>query len=59
MQVRFHLMQGKVSAPPGPAGVARDGRAVAALALVFGDGVRPLRMGEAVFEAAFTGWLRQ
>lgn len=52
-------MQGKVSVPPGPVGAGRDGRAVAALALVFGDGVRPLRIGEAVFEAALTGWLRQ
>ncbi|MGH2852893.1 MAG: hypothetical protein ACRDLF_01715 [Solirubrobacteraceae bacterium] len=31
----------------------------AALALVFGEGVRPLRMGEAVFEAALVGWARQ
>ena len=30
-----------------------------ALARVFGDGVRPLRLEEAVFEAALEGWRRQ
>jgi integrase len=29
------------------------------MALVFGEGVRPLRMSEAVFEAALSGWTRQ
>jgi len=52
-------MQVEVSLPAGSAGTSGDGRAEAALALVFGDGVRPLRMGEAVFDAALMGWLRQ
>jgi len=46
---------GEASAPPR----ISETRAEAALALVFGDGVRPLRMGEAVFEAMLAGWARQ
>jgi site-specific recombinase XerD len=42
-----------------PLEVARGERARAALALVFGEGVRPLQMPEAVFEAALVGWARQ
>lgn len=52
-------MQGEASVSPRSAGVAEEGRAGAALALVFGEDVRPLRMGEAVFEAALSGWARQ
>jgi integrase/recombinase XerC len=52
-------MQGEVGLPAGSAGVGENGRARVALALVFGDGVRPLRMAEAVFDAALVGWLRQ
>ena len=42
-----------------PPEAVRDERARAALALVFGEGVRPLRMQEAVFEAVLAGWARQ
>lgn len=52
-------MQGDTSVTAGPVGAVRDARAETALALVFGDGVRPLRMSEAVFEAALVGWTRQ
>lgn len=47
---------------PGSGGLietAREERARAALALVFGEDVRPLRMAEAVFDAALVGWARQ
>lgn len=43
----------------GPIETARDERARAALALVFGEGVRPCRMAEAVFDAVLVGWGRQ
>ncbi len=49
-------MQGDLLVPDGS---AEQGRAEAARALVFGDGVRPLRMGEAVFDAVLVGWARQ
>lgn len=39
--------------------VERVGAASAALARVFGDGVRPLRLEQALFEAALQGWRRQ
>ncbi len=52
-------MQGKALGSSGAASTVDSGRAEAALALVFGEGVRPLRMSEAVFEAALTGWARQ
>jgi integrase/recombinase XerC len=37
----------------------RAGAAEAALARVLGDGVRPLRLEETLFEAALVGWRRQ
>jgi len=37
----------------------RAGAASAALARVFGDGVRPLRLEQALFDAALQGWRRQ
>ena len=40
-------------------GVYRDGDAPAVLARVFGAGVRPLRIDEAVFDAMLEGWRRQ
>lgn len=52
-------MQVDSSRSQGSSGAAREERARAALALVFGDGVRPLRMAEAVFEASLSGWGRQ
>jgi integrase/recombinase XerC len=42
-----------------PREMAREERARAALAVVFGEGVRPLRMEEAVFDALLAGWRRQ
>ena len=42
-----------------PLEAARSERARTALALVFGEGVRPLRMQEAVFDAVLAGWARQ
>jgi len=50
---------GEAPSPSGTVAASRDGRAEAALGLVFGDGVRPLRMAEAVFEAMVMGWARQ
>jgi integrase len=43
----------------GPLETAQDERARAALAFVFGEGVRPLRMPDAVFDAVLEGWARQ
>ena len=40
-------------------GEARAGEVDAALAQLFGRGVRPLRMDEALFDAALEGWRRQ
>jgi integrase/recombinase XerD len=40
-------------------GLAPVGNGDSMLARVFGDGVRPLRLEEAVFEAALQGWRRQ
>ncbi len=51
-------MQGSGEAPSPPRWIGEE-RAEAALALVFGDGVRPLRMEEAVFEAMLVGWERR
>jgi integrase/recombinase XerC len=52
-------MQVEEPGSPGPAVSAAEVRARAALALVFGEDVRPLRMAEAVFDAALAGWARQ
>jgi len=40
-------------------GVYRDGDAPAVLARVFGAGVRPLRVEQAIFDAMLEGWRRQ
>ena len=42
-----------------PHGVYSPGEVDTALARVFGPGVRPLRMEEAVFEAMLDGWRAQ
>lgn len=42
-----------------PTGVEHDFDVDAELARVFGDGVRPLRFEEALFEAILAGWARQ
>ncbi len=52
-------MQVGSSGSPGPVAVSREERARDALALVFGESVRPLRLAEAVFEATLVGWARQ
>jgi hypothetical protein len=59
MRVGLRWMQGEAWVSVGPVTAVEEGRAEAALALVFGEGVRPLRMGEAVFEAVVAGWERQ
>ena len=59
MRVGLHRMRVETSVSTGPAGGVRDERARAALALVFGEDVRPLMMRDAVFEAALSGWARQ
>jgi len=59
MKVGLHWMQAEEPGPRGLIGTARDERARAALAMVFGEGVRPLRMTEAVFDALLVGWARQ
>jgi integrase len=40
-------------------GAARERDVDATLAHLFGDGVRPLRIGEALFDAVLAGWRRQ
>lgn len=59
MRVGLRWMQGEAWVSAGVVTAVEEGRAEAALALVFGEGVRPLRMGEAVFEAVVAGWERQ
>jgi integrase/recombinase XerC len=59
MRVALHGMQVDNGGLVGRAVVTREERARTALATVFGDGVRPLRMNEAVFEAVVAGWLAQ
>lgn len=59
MRVGLRWMQGGAWVSAGLVTAVEEGRAEAALALVFGEGVRPLRMGEAVFEAVVVGWGRQ
>lgn len=59
MKVGLHRMQVEQPGPRGLIETAREERARAALALVFGEGVRPLRMTEAVFDASLVGWGRQ
>src|SRR5579862_7767013 len=41
------------------AGAVREREIDAALAHLFGEGVRPLRMEEALFDAVLVGWRRQ
>ena len=52
-------MQVEEPGSQGPADSALEARAQVGLALVFGEAVRPLRMAEAVFDAALAGWARQ
>jgi integrase/recombinase XerC len=59
MRVGLRWMQGEAWVSAGSVSAAEEARAEAALALVFGEGVRPLRIGEAVFEAVVAGWERQ
>ena len=59
MKVWLHRMQAEEPGPRGLIETARDDRARAAVAMVFGEGVRPLRMTEAVFDALLVGWARQ
>jgi integrase/recombinase XerC len=59
MKVGLHQMQAEEPGPRGLIETLRNDRARAALASVFGEGVRPLRMTEAVFDAVLVGWARQ
>jgi integrase/recombinase XerC len=59
MRVVLHRMKVGEGGLAGGLLVTREERAGEALARVFGDGVRPLRMNEAVFEAVVAGWVAQ
>jgi site-specific recombinase XerD len=48
-----------MQAADGSVRAAREGEVDAALAQLFGAGVRPLRMEEALFDAVLVGWRRQ